>query len=261
MRLDLDAVTVELAGRRIVTEVSLAADGEVLGLVGPNGSGKTTVLRTVYRMLTPVGGVVRVGGDDVTRLSRREGARRTAAMVQEGGAEIPFTVAELVATGLTARAGVLGPPAATAAAEVAEALDRVGMTAFAARLVATLSGGELQRAHLARALAQRPSVLVLDEPTNHLDVRHQLDLLTLVRGCAVTTLVTLHDLNLATAFCDRLAVLCGGRVVASGTPDAVLTPGLLRDVFDVEAVCLVNPLTGRSHLAFGPAADVPTGTS
>jgi iron complex transport system ATP-binding protein len=136
---------------------------------------------------------------------------------------------------------------------VAAALEAVGMSSLAERSYGTLSGGEQQRMQLARALAQQPRLLVLDEPTNHLDIHAQLTTLALLQALAragATVLLSLHDLNLAAAFCDSLVVLHSGRVVAQGQPKAVLTPALLRDVYEVQASVLPHPLTGRPLLAF-----------
>jgi iron complex transport system ATP-binding protein len=137
---------------------------------------------------------------------------------------------------------------------VDDALARVAMEAFAERSFASLSGGEKQRVLLARALAQGSRLLILDEPTNHLDIHFQLAILELVRGLEVTTLAALHDLNLAAAYCDRIYVLRAGQIVASGPPDEVLQPDLVRDVFDVRADRLRHPVTGRLWLAFSPEA-------
>jgi iron complex transport system ATP-binding protein len=135
---------------------------------------------------------------------------------------------------------------------VAEALDRVDAVELAERRYATLSGGERQRVLLARALAQGTGTLVLDEPTNHLDVRHQLDLMRLVRTLGLTTVMAVHDLNLAAGYCDRLHVLDSGRIVASGTPEEVLTPQTLRAVFEVDAHVTEHPKTGRPYLILSP---------
>ncbi len=253
MKLDVREVAVDLSGRRIVRDVALeAAPGEVVGLIGPNGSGKSTLLRTVYRMLRPAAGLVTLGGDDVWRLSAKEAARRTAVVVQETTGEFEFTVHEVVLMGRTPHKGRLERDT-HADTEIAEAaLARVDMTPFAERAFTTLSGGEKQRVLIARALAQEPRLLVLDEPTNHLDIRFQLEVLELVRGLSVTTLVTLHDLNLAAAYCDRLYLLSEGCIVASGTPDEVLTPALVGAVFGIEAIHTRHPVTGRLQLAFLP---------
>lgn len=248
--LRVDAVSVDIAGRRILHEASLSADGDVLGLVGPNGSGKSTLLRTVYRMLHPASGRVTTGGRDVWAIPAREAARITAALVQDAPGDLELTVVECVSTGRLPHGRLLGADTAADRAAVQQAMMAVGIEGYADRDVSTLSGGERQRVQLARALAQEPSILVLDEPTNHLDVRHQLELLSLVRRLRRTTLVTLHDLNLAAAYCDRLVVIDQGAVVTAGTPEHVLTPTLLLDVFGVHAAALRNPLTGRLQLAY-----------
>jgi len=253
MKLDVQGVAVDLSGRRIVREIDLdVAPGEVVGLIGPNGSGKSTLLRAVYRMLRPAAGIVTLGGDDVWRMGARESARRTAVVVQETAGEFEFTVREIVLMGRTPHKGRLERDTA-ADAEIADAeIARVGLAAFAKRAFSTLSGGEKQRALIARALTQEPRLLVLDEPTNHLDIRFQLEVLELVRGLGVTILVTLHDLNLAAAYCDRLYLLSEGRIVAAGTPDEVLTPALIGQVFGVEAIRMRHPVTGCAQLAFLP---------
>jgi iron complex transport system ATP-binding protein len=131
-------------------------------------------------------------------------------------------------------------------------LRHVGLAERRGQFWHTLSGGERQRAQIARALAQSPSELLLDEPTNHLDVQHQLEILQLVTQLPLTSIVALHDLNLAAMFCDELAVLMGGRVVAAGAPADVLTPRLLREVFGVQAEIGASPFHGKPHIHFAP---------
>jgi len=253
MKLDVEQVAVELSSRRIVNDVSLSvAPGEIVGLIGPNGSGKSTLLRSVYRMLRPAAGAVRLGGDDVWQLSARESARRTGVVVQEMPSDFEFTVAEVVQMGRTPHKGMLAQDTQQDAQIVLSALQRVNMLDFAERSFSTLSGGEKQRVLVARALAQQPQFLVLDEPTNHLDIHYQLEILELVRSLGITTLVTLHDLNLAAAYCQRLYLLREGRIIASGPPAQVLTPVLLREVFLVEVIVGQHPVTGALQLAFLP---------
>lgn len=253
MRLQVDGVRVELSGTVIVDGIGiLVAPGEVAGLIGPNGSGKSTLLRTVYRHLRPAAGAVTVGGRDVWDSTPRAAAQRTAAVPQEGLGEFDLTVREVVSMGRTPHKRAFTPDHDHDREVVAAALADVGLTELAERHVATLSGGERQRALVARALAQEASALVLDEPTNHLDIRHQLDLLELVTRLQLTTLTALHDLNLAAAYCHRLHVLHGGRLVASGAPAEVLTTELLADVFSVAAEIVVDSRTGRPRLLFSP---------
>ncbi|SDJ90739.1 ABC transporter ATP-binding protein [Streptomyces indicus] len=251
MDLTLDGLTVVTDGRALVRELSLrVSSGQVVGLVGPNGSGKSTALRCVYRALRPTSGVVRVGADDLADLSARRGAQLVAALTQDGMVELDFTVEEVVALG---RAPHLRGAQALGRRErelCARALEQLGIAHLARRGILGLSGGERQRVLVARALVQEPRILVLDEPTNHLDLRHQIELLSFLRGAGLTVLVVLHDLNLAAAACDRLAVLSEGRLVRSGTPAEVLTAELVEGVFGVRAEVVAHPLTGDPQLLY-----------
>ncbi|MFC9975711.1 ABC transporter ATP-binding protein [Spirillospora sp. NPDC127200] len=251
MDLVLDGLSVVTDGRSLLHDLSLeVGSGQVVGLVGPNGSGKSTALRCVYRALRPSSGTVRVGADDLDRLPVRRSAQLVAAMTQEGAVELDFTVEEVVALGRTPHLRgnqALGPRERELCERVMGLLD-IGHLAH--RGVLTLSGGERQRVLLARALVQEPHILVLDEPTNHLDVRHQIELLSLLRECGLTVLVVLHDLNLAAAACDRIGVLSQGRLVAAGAPAEVLTPELVDRVFGVKASVVTHPLTGDPQLLY-----------
>lgn len=199
------------------------------------------MLRTVYRILRPAVGQVLADGRDVWSMRAREAARVTAAVVQDSPSDLELTVAESVAVGRVPHGRLLSADTAHDRQAVQRAMDAAGVATFADRYVNTLSGGERQRMHLARALAQNPRILILDEPTNHLDIRHQLELLSLIRRLKITTLVTLHDLNLAAAYCDHVVVLAQGSVVATGTPTDVVTPELLHKVFGVTATGITNP--------------------
>ncbi|MEU4723296.1 ABC transporter ATP-binding protein [Nonomuraea dietziae] len=257
MDLTLDGISVVTDGRSLVRELSLrVGSGSVVGLVGPNGSGKSTALRCVYRALRPSSGTVWVGEDDLARVTARESARVIAAMTQDGGVDLAFTVEEVVALGRTPHLRGNQPLSERERHLCEQAMDRLDIRHLAGRVVLTLSGGERQRVLLARALVQEPEILVLDEPTNHLDVRHQVGLLSLLRGSGLTVLVVLHDLNLAAAACDRLGVLSRGRLVAAGPPADVLTAELVRDVFGVEASVVPHPLTGDPQLLYSLSSSV-----
>ena len=173
-------------------------------------------------------------------------------VVQEHGSEFEFTVLEMAQMGRNPHKGAFDRDTRRDAEIVLAALERVGMLEFAERSFATLSGGEKQRVLVARALAQEPKLLVLDEPTNHLDIHYQLEMLELVRDLHLTTLVTLHDLNLAATYWSRLYLLEAGRIVTSGTPEMVLTPALLARVFKVRAIAAKHPITRTLQLSFFP---------
>ncbi|MFF8289657.1 ABC transporter ATP-binding protein [Streptomyces sp. NPDC016309] len=256
-RLSVEGLTLTAGARRLVRDVTLSAGpGEVIGLVGPNGSGKSSLLRAVYRVLRPGTGSVRVDGTDVRSLSARRLARTMAVVVQEPGADFDLTVREVVAMGRTPHKRLFDGDTAEDALLVASSLASVDAAELADRPFDRLSGGERQRVLIARALAQQPSLIVLDEPTNHLDVRHQLDVLGVLRRLPATVLVALHDLNLAAYYCDRLHVLRDGEVVAWGPPGEVLTPRLLAEVYGVTGEVVVHPRTGAPHVTFLPG-DVP----
>lgn len=251
MELRIEDLTVTVEGRDLVHRLDLtAADGEVVGIVGPNGSGKSTALRCVYRALRPSGGIVRVGGDDLRRLPLRRSAQRVAALTQQGGADFDFTVEEVVALGRAPHKRGEQPLTEAERDLCAQAMAQVDVTHLAQRGILELSGGERQRVLTARAIVQEPRILVLDEPTNHLDIRHQIQLLQYVRRSGLTIVVVLHDLNLAAAVCDRIAVLDDGRLFAVGSPDDVLTAPLIGEVFGVEVVIVRHPITGRPQILF-----------
>lgn len=230
--------------------------GEVVGLVGPNGSGKTTAVRVASRALAPIEGSVRVAGVDPYSSSAREAARRMAVVPQDLQIAFPFTVLDTVLMGRTPYTSAWGGGDAEDWALAREAMIVAQVQHLADRELSALSGGERRRVTLAQALAQDAPVLLLDEPTTHLDLRHVLDLLGIVRGLAErgrAVLAVLHDLNVAAETCDRLVVLDGGRVVASGTPERVLTGELLRDVYDVEGEVIADARTGRPGVRVAPA--------
>ncbi|WNW09913.1 ABC transporter ATP-binding protein [Pseudomonas sp. DTU_2021_1001937_2_SI_NGA_ILE_001] len=226
------------------------ADGEFVGLIGPNGSGKTSLLRCAWRFSRPAGGQVRLAGEDLWLRSQRWSAQHIAVMQQEFPQDFGLSVAEVVGMGRAPHKKLLEGDNAEDRALVEQALQRTGMHAHGARAFASLSGGEKQRVLLARALVQQPRLLILDEPTNHLDPRYQLELLQLLRRLRLSTLASFHDLNLAAAFCDRLYVLKDGQAVASGTPAQVLTPALLHEVFGLQALVDTHPLAPHPRITW-----------
>ncbi|MEV0680800.1 heme ABC transporter ATP-binding protein [Actinosynnema sp. NPDC050436] len=240
-------VVVAVRGRRLLDGVSLdVRAGEVLALVGPNGAGKSTLLAALAGDRAVAAGVVRVDGRPVGDVRPLALARLRAVLPQRNPVAFPFTVREIVTMG---RAPWTGTPAEDEDDEaVAEALDRAEVTALADRPYSELSGGEQARTALARVLAQRTPVLMLDEPTAALDVRHQEQIMALARdraGAGVAVLVVLHDLGLAAAHADRVAVLADGRLVAAGPPDDVCTAELLTRVYRHEVEVFPHPRTGR----------------
>jgi iron complex transport system ATP-binding protein len=235
-------------GEPILSDVSFeVAPGEMLAVVGPNGAGKSSLLRCLYRYHRPVGGEVSLDGEDLWSLPARDCARRIATVLQEPVSDFGLTVAEIVELGLTPHQSGWGAPDPAA---VDDALSLMQLTTLAGRDLATLSGGEKQRTMIARALVQKPDLLILDEPTNHLDIRHQLEVLALLRALPVTVVVSLHDLALASSNADRVLLVEGGRRVAFGRPLEVLTPEAVKRTFGVHATIDRHPATGDPRFSF-----------
>ncbi len=251
MSISINDVHWSAGGLMIVNGISIdVAPGKTLGLLGPNGSGKSSLLRLICRLRNVKSGVIALGNTDIAAMARLDIARRVALVEQQATTEAQVTVLDVVRLGRTPHRGPLSPWNASDDKAVSDALRHVGMPERAGQLWHTLSGGERQRVHIARALAQTPRELLLDEPTNHLDIQHQLDILSLVTKLPVTSIIALHDLNLAAMFCDNLAILHHGKVVAAGTPEDVLTEDLIADVFGVRAHIERSAHHGRQHVQY-----------
>jgi iron complex transport system ATP-binding protein len=236
MRIETEDILVRLGGKEILKGVSIsAAQNEMIGVIGPNGSGKSTLLRCIYRVLKPNGGAVLLDGKPLDRYSTRESAKRVAVLAQHNYYNFDFTVLDVVLMGRSPHKKAMERDNAEDYRIVREALRLVGMQDFEERSFSTLSGGEQQRVILARALAQETPCLILDEPTNHMDVKYQLQLMEIVKGLNCTVLAAVHDLNIAALYFTHLYVMKDGKIVASGSPEEVLTPALIREVYEVEA--------------------------
>jgi iron complex transport system ATP-binding protein len=244
-------------GRRaVLTDVSFTlTPGQLTAVLGPNGCGKTTLLRTAAGLLRPLAGSVTLDCQSLRSLGRRAVAKRVAFAPQVLAPDWPFTVTEYVALGRSPHAGWWKPLTAADRAVVAAGIARFALSPLAHTRVTELSGGEWQRVRLAKAIAQEPKVLLLDEPTAHLDPRFQFELLSLVRGLiaerGLTAAVTLHDLNLVGPWADRVILLANGRVVADGSPAEVLTADRLSAAYSATFAVAPHPTTGT------PAVVVP----
>lgn len=248
----LDGVTVEYAGVAAVAGVSLNVDaGEWVALIGPNGAGKSSLLRAVTN-LTRHTGTIAVDGAEMARLSWRQRAHLVAYVPQQPEIPAAMSVLEYVLLGRTPHIGPFGVESDVDSSVCREVLKRLELSDLAERSLSTLSGGELQRTVLARALAQEAPVLLLDEPTSALDLGRRVDALELVdevrRERGLTVLSVLHDLTLAGQFADRLVLLAEGRVVASGSPADVLDESVLSDCFGAQ----VRVVTDRGRLLVVP---------
>nr|WP_255733362.1 ABC transporter ATP-binding protein [Ruegeria sp. Ofav3-42] len=238
-------LSVEVGGRPYVRDVSLAIPkGEIHCLLGPNGSGKTTVLRTIYRALRPSAGTIVADGRGIDECSHHEWAQKAGALVQSSGLLAGLTPEDIVEIGLS----VLGLSGADLARRRDEALALVGLSEKRGQPADRLSGGELQRCYFAQLLASDPEIYILDEPTNHLDLHYQLVLLNEVKRRGRTVLMTLHDLNLVARYCDHIHLMSGGKIVDRGKPSDVLTRQnlmthfLVDAYFDAQSLVIAGPV-------------------
>ena len=248
--LEVRGVTLGYADRTVVDDLDLAlAPGRITCIVGANACGKSTVLRSMARLLKPRGGQVVLDGRDLHSMPTKQVARTLGLLPQSPVAPEGIVVADLVARGRHPHQGALARWTREDDEAVAEALELTGTAELAERSVDELSGGQRQRVWIAMVLAQQTDLLLLDEPTTFLDVAHQvevLDLLTdLNRARGTTIAMVLHDLNLAARYADRLVALRAGSLHAAGDPAEVLTADVVRDVFGMESQVVPDPVSGR----------------
>jgi iron complex transport system ATP-binding protein len=254
IRLTIDNLTFSYGAADAISEVALRIGaGEFVGLIGPNGGGKSTVLKHLYRALAPDRGDVRLDGENLFQMSHKKSALKLGVIGQENEVPFDFLVEEIVAMGRSPHKKLFDPDTARDRAIVRHSLEHLGMENMARRSYLNLSGGEKQRALIARVVAQETDFLLLDEPTNHLDISYQLQIFDLVKRLRVTVLAAIHDLNMAALYCDRLYVLKEGRVVLAGPPEEVLTPQNIYAVYGVRCAAAVHPLTGKLNITYLPA--------
>ncbi len=239
----LESVQLGYNGRLVLRDLSIEiAPGEVFGLVGPNGSGKTTLLRAISGRLAPQSGAIYLDFRSLGGLSPRELARELAALEQEISCSFDFTVREIVELGRLPHRERWQRLSQKDSEVITRALELTKTLEFSQRKIHSLSSGERQRVWIALALAQEPKALLLDEPTAHLDLNYQLEIMEIIRSLAqrdLTVLVSLHDLNLALRYTDRVALLSEGRLIAVGEPERILTAELIERVFRTK-VRIVN---------------------
>ena len=242
----------EPKGKQILHPISFELNqGRVLGIVGPNGAGKSTLLRLIYRYRPPTSGYVTINGINIWSIPAHKFAQLVGVVLQEQPADFTLTVKEIVTLGRTPyNSGFAFSQGAFENQIVQGALDKLHLSEFADRRLETLSGGERQRVMVARALAQEPLLLVLDEPTNHLYIRHQLELLTLIRDLPITIVTSFHDLNMAARVCDDVLLLKAGHSLGFGRPDTVFSETTVSEAFCVKACQERLVPSNQNHLTF-----------
>lgn len=219
--------------------------GSFVGIIGPNGSGKSTLLKNIYRLYKPSSGKIILDNKDLSKMKDKECAKEIAVLAQESNSQFDFTVEQIVKMGRYPYKSVIEDYSKDDLKMVLEMLKKVGLDDYSYRSFSNLSGGEKQRALIARALVQNTDFLILDEPTNHLDIGYQIQLMDLVKSMNITTLSAIHDMNIASMYCDYLIVMKDGQIKKFGNVEEVITSETLKEIFGVNAYVGKNPITPR----------------
>jgi len=249
--LDVESLSYMYDEKVVLDQISLGIkSGEILGILGPNGCGKTTLLKNLNRNLKPHGGSVLIDGTDMDDISKRAIAQSIAVVPQSNEIRFAFTVKEIVTMGRMPFQESLRGETSSDLEIIDRAMEQTGLTEFSDRLINTLSGGERQRAIIARAITQTPKIILMDEPTLHLDINMQFEVLDLIQKLSkengLAVVIVSHDLPMVTRYCDRIILIHDHRVYAMGSADEVLTKENMRTVFNVDAELEKDPRTGKN---------------
>lgn len=249
MQLSAENLSAGYGNKNVLNGLSVTLPaGKITALIGPNGCGKSTLLKCFSRLLTPTSGSLRLGGDDLSTLHGRILARKLALLPQQHIAPEGISVRELVGYGRSPWLNLWGRLGAQDKAVVECSMQETQIVDLANQRVSELSGGQRQRVFMAMVLAQDTPLLLLDEPTTYLDISHQVELMGLLHRQnqkGKTVVAVLHDLNQASRYCDHLVLMSAGKIIAQGAPEAVMTPALLAQVFNIEAQIHPEPVSGK----------------
>ena len=224
--------------------------GSFVGIIGPNGSGKSTILKNIYRLYKPDNGKLILDNKDLSTMKDKECAKEIAVLAQESNSQFDFTVEQIVKMGRYPYKSVFEDYSKKDIDMVNNMLKRVGLDNYSDRSFSKLSGGEKQRTLIARALVQDTDFLILDEPTNHLDIGYQIQLMDLVKSLNITTLSAIHDMNIASMYCDYLIVMKDGKIRKCGKVEEVITSDMLKEIFGVNAYVGINPINNKLQVSF-----------
>lgn len=253
LKLLVEGLSYSMDRRQIIEDIDLRIrPGSFVGIVGPNGCGKSTLLKNIYQVLKADRGVVYLDGHRVDQMSNRQRAHSMAVMQQENNIEFDLSVYEMVLLGRFSHQKVLGGSSAEDQRVVLDYIEEMGLKGYEKRHFLSLSGGEKQRALIARALAQEARFIILDEPINHLDIGYQYQIMNILKRQKLTVLSSIHDLNIAATYCDQVILMKQGHVVASGSPEETLLPNRIRELFGIDCQLVWNEKTGCNNILYLP---------
>jgi len=254
---EFSQVQLQINQQQILTGLNLAIEeGQFVALLGPNGAGKTSLLRLLQKEYQASSGLIKLQGQPISSFTQSELAAKVALVSQLSGPLFDLTVADVVLMGLIPHKALWQTNTAQDLLQLSQSLQLVGLEHKQNHSFAHLSGGEQQRVLLARAVMQKPVLLLLDEPTNHLDLYYQHQVLRIAKNLKITVLASIHDLNLASRYCDRLLLLNQGQLVADGSPEQVLQQDVLTEVFHIPCLIDRNPFGGCPRVSFGYKDDL-----
>lgn len=251
LKLQVNNLKFSIDNEEILKDISFdIKKGAFVGIIGPNGSGKSTLLKNIYRVYKPSSGKIILEERVLSKLKEKECAQKIAVLAQESNTYFDFTVEQIVKMGRYPYKSIFEDYSKEDLQIVRQTLQKVGLENDMNRTFSKLSGGEKQRALIARALVQNADFLILDEPTNHLDIGYQIQLMDLVKNLKMTTLAAIHDINLAAMYCDYLIVIHKGKIIKVGSPEEVITIALLKEIFGVNAYVGINPINKKIQVSF-----------
>ncbi len=241
----------QVSGTPILKSLNFSVcPGEFVGIIGPNGAGKSSLLRCLYKKITDFDGSILYFNKAIHSINQNEFAKTCAVVLQEPPSDFTFLVSDVIAMGLIPHQSLLSLTSKQELKKIESAAEKVDIAHKLNQEFTSLSGGEKQRVMIARAIVQQPKILLMDEPTNHLDIKHQIEVLHLAKSMGITVMVSIHDLNLAAAFCDRLLLLNEGELIANGSPQDVLSQTNLYEVFGVNAQIDQAPFADNLRITF-----------
>lgn len=250
-KLETKNISFSIGKTKILKDISFGVEkNSFVGIIGPNGSGKSTLLKCIYGVNKPDGGNIYFEEEDLLAMPGKERAKKIAVLAQESSGQFDFSVGQVVEMGRYPHKKALENYSKEDEEIIDSVLEKMKLQDYRERSFNTLSGGEKQRVLIARLLIQQSDFIILDEPTNHLDIGHQIDIMNTIKDMGVTVLAAIHDMNMAALYCDKVILMKKGEVLKQGNVEEVLTPEMLKTLFNVNAE--IHDFNGRKQIIYNP---------